>query len=77
VRCTDQDLTLQPDPATTRAVFEEVVAKPEGDRTLETVHAIASFAIVDDEVPSPEILSWDLGAGETQVIAHAVAHGFD
>jgi predicted nucleic acid-binding protein len=63
--------------AVPRAVAEEVVAKPEGDRTLEAVHAIASFAIVDDEVPSPEILSWDLGAGETQVIAHAVAHGFD
>jgi len=28
-------------------------------------------------VPSSEILSWDLGAGETEVIAHAVAHGFD
>ncbi len=28
---------------------------------------------VVDEVPPANILSWDLGAGETQVISHAVA----
>jgi hypothetical protein len=43
--------------AVPRAVVEEVVTKPEGGRTLETVHAIASFPIVDGEGRSPEIPS--------------------
>ena len=32
---------------------------------------------MDDEVPPANILSWDLGAGETQVISHAVVHSTD
>jgi predicted nucleic acid-binding protein len=32
---------------------------------------------VDDEVPPANILSWDLGAGETQVISHAVVRSAD
>jgi predicted nucleic acid-binding protein len=31
--------------------------------------------VVDNEVATPEILSWDLGAGETQVITNAQSHG--
>ena len=60
-----------------RAVVREVGAKPDGDGILQAVNTSASFVIVDDEVPPPEILSWDLGAGETQVLAHAVAHGHE
>ena len=63
--------------AVPRAVVREVGAKPDGDGTLQAINASASFVIVDDEVPSSDILSWDLGAGETQVIAHAAAHGHE
>lgn len=63
--------------AVPQAVVREVGAKPDGERTLQAMSAIGPVAIVDDEVPSPEILSWDLGAGETQVITHALAHSFD
>jgi len=55
------------------AVAEEVGAKPDGREIIQaTAHDLA-FAIVENEVAAAEILSWDLGAGETQVIAHALA----
>lgn len=38
---------------------------------------VRSAIIVNDEVPPANILSWDLGPGETQVISHAVLHGAD
>jgi len=38
---------------------------------------LESAIIVDDEVPPANILSWDLGAGATQVISHAVVHSDD
>jgi predicted nucleic acid-binding protein len=33
--------------------------------------------VVQDEAVPPEILAWDLGAGETQVITNARRHGAD
>jgi predicted nucleic acid-binding protein len=63
--------------AVPRAVVGEVGAKPDGVSALRTLLALASVVHVDDEAPTPDILSWDLGAGETQVIAHAVAHPSD
>ena len=63
--------------AVPKAVVREVGAKSDGEGTIQAVDEITSFAIVDDEVPPSNILSWDLGAGETQVIAHAVAHASD
>ena len=35
------------------------------------------FILVENEAPSPEIISWDLGAGETQVIVNARLQGAD
>ena len=58
--------------AVPRAVIREVTAKPNGERTVQTLTALESAIIVDDAVPLASILSWDLGAGETQVIGHAV-----
>ncbi|MFY9975274.1 MAG: DUF3368 domain-containing protein [Chromatiaceae bacterium] len=55
------------------AVADEVGAKPDGREILEAIAQDPAFAIVDKEVATPEILSWDLGSGETQVIAHALA----
>ena len=60
-----------------RAVIREVSAKPDGERSVQTLTALESAIIVDDEVPPANILSWDLGAGETQVISHAVTHSTD
>lgn len=59
------------------AVIREIGAKPDGERTVQTLTALESAIVVDDEVPPANILSWDLGAGETQVISHAVAHSAD
>ena len=58
--------------AVPRAVIREVNAKPDGERTVQTLTALESAIIVDDVTPLANILSWDLGAGETQVIGHAV-----
>lgn len=59
------------------AVIREVSAKPDGERAVQTLTALESAIIVDDEVPPAHILSWDLGVGETQVISHAVAYCAD
>lgn len=63
--------------AAPRAVNREVSAKPDGERTVRTLTTLGSAIIVDDEVPPTDILSWDLGAGEAQVITHAVVHSTD
>lgn len=63
--------------AVPRAVILEVSAKPDGERTIQTLTALKSAIVVDDELPPANVLSWDLGAGETQVISHAVAHPAD
>ena len=63
--------------AVPRAVIREVSAKPDGERAVQTLTALEAAIIVDDEVPPANILSWDLGAGETQVISHAVVHSTD
>jgi len=63
--------------AVPRAVVAEVGAKADGDRILQTVRTSASFVIVDDETPPVDILGWDLGAGETQVITGAIVHAAD
>ena len=63
--------------AVPQAVIAEVGAKTDGDRTLQTVRLSASFVIVDDETPPVDILSWNLGAGETQVITGAIVHAAD
>jgi predicted nucleic acid-binding protein len=60
--------------AVPRAVIREVGAKPDGQRTVQALTALESAIVVDDEVPPADILSWDLGPGETQVISHAVMH---
>ena len=57
-----------------KAVVEEVGAKPDGSATIETISGAPAFVIVENEVATLDILSWDLGADETQVIAHALAH---
>ncbi|WP_296899373.1 DUF3368 domain-containing protein [Thiohalocapsa sp.] len=60
-----------------RAVIREVSAKPDGEQTVQTLTALEFAIVVDDEDPPANILSWDLGPGETQVISHAVRHSAD
>jgi hypothetical protein len=59
------------------AVAEEVGARPDGKATLQAIAVDSVFVIAKNEVPTPEIMSWDLGAGETQVILSARVHGAD
>jgi predicted nucleic acid-binding protein len=59
------------------AVAGEVGARSDGDRTLRAIGETPAFVLVDDEVPPAEVLSWDLGPGETQVIAYALKHPCD
>lgn len=58
-----------------QSVANEVGAKPDGARLLDALARNARCAVVQDEAVSPEVLAWDLGAGETQVIANARRHG--
>jgi predicted nucleic acid-binding protein len=59
------------------AVIREVSAKPDGERTVQMLTAPESAIVVDNEVPPVNVLSWDLGLGETQVISHAFIHSAD
>lgn len=54
-----------------QAVADEIGAKPDGTYLLERLAEDARYAIVADVPVAPEILAWDLGPGETQVIANA------
>jgi predicted nucleic acid-binding protein len=54
-----------------RAVVAEIEAGPSGDSARAAIGG-SHFKIVD-AAPTPEILAWDLGAGETAVLSYAVA----
>lgn len=58
-----------------KAVVEEIGAKPDGKAPLQVIAENPAYAVVDNEEATLEILSWDLGVGETQVIANAQSHG--
>ncbi|MFB1489994.1 MULTISPECIES: DUF3368 domain-containing protein [unclassified Thiocapsa] len=60
--------------AVPEAVAKEVGAKPDGGAILRAIHDSSAFVIVENETAPQEVLSWDLGAGETQVIANALAN---
>lgn len=58
-----------------KAVVDEVGTKPDGKTLLQVIAEDPAYTVVANEVAPLEILSWDLGAGETQVIANAQSHG--
>jgi predicted nucleic acid-binding protein len=54
-----------------QAVAEEIEAGPSDDQARQAL-AAGRFTVVDTPPPSPELLSWDLGQGETAVLSLAV-----
>lgn len=54
------------------AVVKEVCAKKKGDPILEELKRDERFRISDAKTVPIELLAWDLGAGETEVIALAM-----
>jgi predicted nucleic acid-binding protein len=54
-----------------RTVVTEIEAGPSDDSARLAI-ASGQFEVVD-VVPTPEILAWDLGAGETDVLSYAAA----
>ncbi len=42
---------------------------------LAELEASSVYRVVASEPPRPEVLAWDLGAGETQVVTCALRHG--
>jgi len=63
--------------AVPRSVVNEVGAKPDGVPILGMIERIQSYRVIDDETILPEVLGWDLGPGESQVITNARRHGAD
>jgi predicted nucleic acid-binding protein len=55
------------------AVVSEIIAGPEGDAARLAVQA-EMFLKVNTPNILPELAAWDLGAGETSVLAYALAH---
>ena len=60
-----------------RSVADEVGAKPDGTCLLAILARHPRYVVFPDEAVPPELLAWDLGAGESQVITHARRHGAD
>ena len=55
-----------------RAVATEIEAGPVHDQGRQLLMA-GQFTVIDTPSPSPELLSWDLGSGETAVLSLAMA----
>jgi predicted nucleic acid-binding protein len=55
------------------AVVSEIIAGPERDAARLAVQA-KKFTKVNTPNILPELIAWDLGAGETSVLAYALAH---
>ncbi|MCC6300022.1 MAG: DUF3368 domain-containing protein [Anaerolineales bacterium] len=53
------------------AVAEEIKAGPENDAARSAIEN-GMFKIIQSPEPAPELIAWDLGAGETSVIACAL-----
>jgi predicted nucleic acid-binding protein len=51
------------------AVVSEVLSGPDGDAIMDMVKRNDQFTVADDAMPPAFISAWDLGAGETQVLA--------
>ena len=56
-----------------RAVFHEVEAGSDRDRASSLVAATPGIRILDDIALPYSVRSWDLGMGESQVLAHGLA----
>jgi len=56
-------------------VTREIAAKKDGLYLLEELNKYDSFLIKDEEEVPVDILAWDLGAGETQVLVYAKRYG--
>lgn len=54
------------------AVLREIQAGSDRDRTAEQLKAVSSILRVDDLQVPDRIRLWDLGAGESQVLAHGL-----
>lgn len=63
--------------AVPQAVIREVGAKPDGEHTVQMLTSLEVAVVVDDVIPPANIMGWDLGPGETQVISHAALHSAD
>ncbi len=55
-----------------KAVVSEVLSGPDGDTIMYTVKRNDQFTVADDAMPPAFISAWDLGAGETQVLASSL-----
>ncbi|MBI5823047.1 MAG: DUF3368 domain-containing protein [Chloroflexi bacterium] len=53
------------------AVAEEIKAGPKSDAARLAIES-GIFKIIQAPEPTPELIAWDLGAGETSVIAYAL-----
>lgn len=59
------------------AVASEVGAKADGGAILAELTGNSAYRVAAFELVPPEVLAWDLGAGETQVVTYALRHGAD
>lgn len=59
-----------------QAVFREVAAGTADDAAMETALVWANSRVLDDILVPPSISGWDIGAGESQVLAHCLVGSY-
>jgi len=60
--------------AMTRTVSEEIQRRGLRDPTVQTLQRTSWIHEVDPAPPSPPVLAWKIGPGETSVLSWAIAH---
>jgi predicted nucleic acid-binding protein len=73
VGCTHLIGALAENAAIPEAVAAEIRSGPGDDPASQWI-AAGSITITSTPIPPPELLAWDLGAGETAVLAYAMAN---
>jgi predicted nucleic acid-binding protein len=58
-----------------QSVVDEISAKLDGTAILGDLAQYSQYDIVPNDTVTPDLLAWDLGSGESRVIANALQHG--
>lgn len=62
--------------ATPRAVLQEIIVGEDGQTVLNALALEKRIQLVDDCAVPPVVLAWDLGSGESQVLAQCLARSY-
>ena len=65
---------LSPEVLVPQAVASEILRRGPTDVTVQTINQTNWLSVIEPPIVPPLIQAWDLGAGESSVLAYALAH---